>query len=75
MTPQSQNAICLKPFDDGQWSSDPERCLFLLTDENVILYLSPGVPGVGSIGTDGIVRGNVTVPSSATVPYAFIVKF
>lgn len=57
------------------WVDEPKLCMFRLTDENVILYLENGTPGVGVIGIDGIVRGNVTIPGSSTVPYTFIVKF
>lgn len=58
------------------WATYEAACMISVTDENVIIYLSRGtLAGIGSIGTDGIVRGNVKIPKSATVPYEFVVKF
>jgi len=58
------------------WDSYVEACMMSVTDENVIIYLARGtLAGIGVIGTDGVVRGNVTIPKSSTVPYEFVVKF
>lgn len=62
--------------DCWAWVSNESVCMISVTDENVIIYLSQGkLAGVGAIGTDGVVRGNVMIPSSSTVPYQFVVKF